>query len=50
MKEPDKELTQAFGDNYRNFKHEEVNHDEIEFGELSDYAIKQITNKQRGSK
>ena len=46
MKEPDKELTQAFGDNYRNFKHEEVNHDEIEYGDLSDYAIKQINNKQ----
>ena len=46
MKEPDKELTQAFGDNYRNFKHEEVNHDEIEYGDLSDYALKQINNKQ----
>lgn len=46
MKEPDKELTQAFGDNYRNFRHEEVNHDEIEFGELSDYIMKQISNKQ----
>jgi len=46
MKEPDKELTQAFGDNYRNFKHEEANHDEIEFGELSDYIMKQISNKQ----
>jgi hypothetical protein len=46
MKEPDKELTQAFGDNYRNFRHEEANHDEIEFGELSDYIMKQISNKQ----
>ena len=46
MKEPDKELTLAFGDNYRNFRHEEVNHDEIEFGDLSDYVIKQIYNKQ----
>ena len=46
MKEPDKELTQAFGDNYRNFKHEEVNHDEIEYEELSDYVIEQIKNKQ----
>ncbi len=45
MKEPDKELTQAFGENYRNFKHEEVNHDEIEYGDLSDYAIEQIKNK-----
>ena len=45
MKEPDKELTQVFGDNYRNFKHEEVNHDEIEFGELTDYVIEQIKNK-----
>ena len=45
MKEPDKELTQVFGDNYRNFKHEEVNHDEIEYGELSDYVIEQIKNK-----
>ena len=44
MKEPDKELTQAFGENYRNFKHEEVNHDEIEYGDLSDYAIEQIKN------
>jgi protein tyrosine phosphatase (PTP) superfamily phosphohydrolase (DUF442 family) len=46
MKEPDKELSQAFGDNYRNFKHEEVNHDEIEYGEISDYVIKQINNKK----
>jgi len=46
MKEPDKELSQAFGDNYRNFKHEEVNHDEIEYGEISDYIIKQIKNKK----
>lgn len=46
MKEPDKELSKAFGDNYRNFKHEEINHDEIEYGELSDYIIKQINNKQ----
>jgi protein tyrosine phosphatase (PTP) superfamily phosphohydrolase (DUF442 family) len=46
MKEPDKELSQAFGDNYRNFKHEEVNHDEIEYGEISDYVIKQIKNKK----
>ena len=46
MKEPDKELTQAFGDNYTNFRHEEANHDEIEFGELSDYIMKQISNKQ----
>ena len=46
MKEPDKELTQAFGDNYRNFKHEEVNHDEIEYEEISDYVIEQIKNKQ----
>ena len=45
MKEPDKELTQVFGDNYRNFKHEEVNHDEIEFGELTDYVMEQIANK-----
>ena len=46
MKEPDKELSQAFGDNYRNFKHEEVNHDEIEYGEISDYVIKQVKNKK----
>ena len=46
MKESDKELSQAFGDNYRNFKHEEVNHDEIEYGEISDYVIKQIKNKK----
>jgi protein tyrosine phosphatase (PTP) superfamily phosphohydrolase (DUF442 family) len=46
MKEPDKELSQIFGDNYRNFKHEEVNHDEIEFGDLSDYVMEQINNKQ----
>ena len=45
MKEPDKELTQFFGDNYRNFRHEEINHDEIEYGELSDYVIEQIKNK-----
>lgn len=46
MKEPDKDLSKAFGDNYRNFKHEEANHDEIEYGELSDYVIKQINNRQ----
>ena len=46
MKESDNELSKAFGDNYRNFKHEEVNHDEIEYGELSDYVMKQISNKQ----
>ena len=45
MKEPDKELSFAFGDNYRNFKHEEVNHDEIDYGELSDYVMEQIANK-----
>ena len=45
MKEPDKELTTKFGDNYRNFKHEEGKHDEIEFGELSDYVMEQIKNK-----
>jgi hypothetical protein len=45
MKEPDKELTVKFGDNYRNFKHEEGKHDEIEFGELSDYVMEQIKNK-----
>ena len=45
MKEPDKDLSLAFGDNYRNFKHEEINHDEIEYGELSDYVMKQIRNK-----
>jgi len=46
MKEPDKELTQVFGDNYRNFNHEEANHDEIEFGDLSDFAMEQIYHKQ----
>ena len=46
MKEPDKELTQEFGDNYRNFRHEEANHDEIEFGDLSDYIMEQINNKK----
>ena len=46
MKESDNELSKAFGDNYRNFRHEEVNHDEIEYGELSDYIMKQISNKQ----
>ena len=45
MKEPDKELTASFGDNYRNFKHEEAKHDEIEFGDLSDFVIEQINNK-----
>ena len=45
MKEPDKELSQVFGDNYRNFRHQEVNHDEIEFGDLSDYVMEQIYNK-----
>ena len=46
MKEPDKELSLTFGDNYRNFKHEEINHDEIEYGDLSDYVMEQIYNKQ----
>ena len=45
MKEPDKELTSSFGDNYKNFKHEEAKHDEIEFGDLSDFVIEQINNK-----
>ena len=45
MKEPDKELTASFGDNYRNFKHEEAKHDEIEFGDLSDFVNEQINNK-----
>jgi len=45
MKEPDKELTASFGDNYRNFKHEEAKHDEIEFGDLSDFVSEQINNK-----
>ena len=45
MKEPDKELTSSFGDNYRNFKHEEAKHDEIEFGDLSDFVIEQINGK-----
>jgi hypothetical protein len=45
MKEPDKELTASFGDNYRNFKHEEAKHDEIEFGDLSDFVMEQIKNK-----
>ena len=45
MKEPDKELIASFGDNYRNFKHEEAKHDEIEFGDLSDFVMEQIKNK-----
>ena len=45
MKEPDKELTSSFGDNYKNFKHDEAKHDEIEFGDLSDFVIEQINNK-----
>jgi len=45
MKEPDKELTASFGDNYRNFRHEEAKHDEIEFGDLSDFVNEQINNK-----
>ena len=45
MKEPDKELTSSFGDNYKNFKHEEAKHDEIEFGDLSDFVMEQINNK-----
>ena len=45
MKEPDKELTSSFGDNYKNFKHDEAKHDEIEFGDLSDFVMKQINNK-----
>ena len=45
MKEPDKELSSSFGENYRNFKHEEAKHDEIEFADISDYVIEQIKNK-----
>ena len=46
MKEPDKDLAANFGENYRNFKHEEAKHDEIEFADLSDYVMEQINNKK----
>ena len=45
MKESDKELSELYGDNYRNFKHEEINHDEIEYNEIYEYINKQINNK-----
>ena len=44
MKDPDKELAITFGDNYRNFQHEEAKHDEIEFSDISDFVLKQINN------
>lgn len=46
MKEPDKELAETFLDNYRNFKYEEINHDELEFQDIIDYIAKQINDKQ----
>ena len=45
MKESDKELSELYGNNYRNFKHEEINHDEIEYNEIYEYINKQINNK-----
>lgn len=44
MRDPDKELTMTFGDNYRNFQHEESKHDEIEFSEISDFFFEQINH------
>ena len=45
MKEPDKELSELYGNNYRNFKHEEINHDEIEYNEIYEYINEEINNK-----
>ena len=46
QKKSDKDLAANFGENYRNFKHEEAKHDEIEFADLSDYVMEQINNKK----
>ena len=45
MKESDKELSELYGNNYRNFKHEEINHDEIEYNEIYEYINEEINNK-----
>ena len=44
MKEPDKELGDLLGSNYRNFKHEESNHDEIDYNEIYDFISEEISN------
>ena len=44
MKEPDKELGNLLGSNYRNFKHEESNHDEIDYNEIYDFISEEISN------
>ena len=44
MKESDKELSELYGDNYRNFKHEESNHDEIDYNEIYDFISEEISN------
>ena len=44
MAERDKELDAAFGDKYRNFRFVEKNHDEIEFGEVSEWMMEAVNN------
>lgn len=45
MKEPDKEFSELYKGHYRNFKHEEANHDEIEFEEIYHFILEEIEGK-----
>lgn len=45
MKEQDKELQTLYGGHYRNFQHEEANHDEVEFEEVFQFIKEEIESK-----
>ncbi|MCQ2816509.1 MAG: hypothetical protein MJ252_04495 [archaeon] len=45
MNQNDKELSEMFGDNYRNFEYEESSHDEVQFTDIVDFIIEQINKK-----
>lgn len=42
MAEDDKDFVQFYGEHYRNFKHEEVNHDELDFNSIIEYIVTEI--------
>ncbi len=46
MGENDKELSDMFGENYRNFENDESIHDEVEFTDITDFIMEQISKNQ----